>query len=144
MCHDAPLDELRQKVWDGRRIDRAEALRLACLPLEELGALADRRRQLAKGDAYGGHGNEIVTYIIDRNINYTNVCNVYCKFCAFYRVEGDADAYVISNAEMDQKIEETLEQGGTQILLQGGHHPKLPMQWYLDLLSRIKSKFPTI
>ena len=66
------------------------------LPLEELGALADRRRQLARAAAYDGRGNEIVTYIVDRNINYTNVCNVYCKFCAFYRTEKDADAYVIS------------------------------------------------
>ncbi len=59
------------------------------LPLEELGALADRRRQLAKAKAYDGRGNEIVTYNVDRNVNYTNVCNVYCKFCAFYRVEKD-------------------------------------------------------
>jgi cyclic dehypoxanthinyl futalosine synthase len=109
-----------------------------------LGALADRRRQLAKASAYEGRGNEIVTYIVDRNVNYTNVCNVYCKFCAFYRVESDADAYVITLEEMDKKIEETLAQGGTQILMQGGHHPKLSMQWYLDLLSHMKSKFPQL
>ena len=144
MSYDALLGELQQKVWDGQRIDRAEALRLYSLPLEELGALADRRRQLAKADAYGRHGNEIVTYLIDRNINYTNVCNVYCKFCAFYRVEGDPDAYVITHAELDRKIEETLAQGGTQILLQGGHHPQLTLSWYLDLLAHIKAKFPTI
>jgi cyclic dehypoxanthinyl futalosine synthase len=138
------LDDLLQKVWDGKRIDPAEALRLYHLPLEELGALADRRRQLAKADAYGGRGNEIVTYIVDRNVNYTNVCNVYCKFCAFYRVEGDDDAYVITHEEMDRKIEETIALGGTQILMQGGHHPKLTKQWYLDLLHHIKSKFPQI
>ena len=133
-----------QKVWDGQRINPAEALRIYHLPLEELGALADRRRQLAKAPAYDGHGNDIVTYIVDRNVNYTNVCNVYCKFCAFYRVEGDDDAYVITHDEMDKKIEETIALGGTQILMQGGHHPKLSMQWYLDLLSHIKSKFPQI
>jgi cyclic dehypoxanthinyl futalosine synthase len=138
------LDDLMQKVWDGKRIDQGEALELYQLPLEELGALAERRRQLAKASAYDGRGNEIITYIVDRNINYTNVCNVYCKFCAFYRVEADADAYVITFDELDQKIEETIAQGGTQILMQGGHHPKLTLQWYLDLLGHIKSKFPQI
>jgi cyclic dehypoxanthinyl futalosine synthase len=137
-------DELLQKVWDGARVDAAEARRLYDLPLEELGALADRRRELAKAEAYGGRGNEVVTYIVDRNVNYTNVCNVYCKFCAFYRVEGDDDAYVITHEEMDRKIEETIALGGTQILMQGGHHPKLTLQWYLDLLAHIKGKFPQI
>jgi len=144
VIYDASLDDLRQKVWDGKRIDRAEARRLWSLPLEELGALADRRRQLAKAKAYQGRGNEIVTFNVDRNVNYTNVCNVYCKFCAFYRVEKDDDSYVISRAEMDQKIEETMALGGTQILMQGGHHPKLTKQWYLDLLAHIKQKWPQI
>ncbi len=144
MTYDAVSDETLQKVWDGRRIDPAEALGLFSLPLDELGALADRRRQLAKAPAYDGRGNDIVTYIVDRNINYTNVCNVYCKFCAFYRTEKDADAYVITPEQMDRKIEETIALGGTQILLQGGHHPKLTKQWYLDMLSRIKERFPQI
>ena len=144
MTHDPSRDALLQKVWDGARVEPAEALRLYSLPLDELGALADRRRQLAKADAYEGRGNGIVTYIVDRNVNYTNVCNVYCKFCAFYRTEKDDDAYVITHEEMDRKIEETLALGGTQILMQGGHHPKLSLQWYLDLLSHIKGKFPQI
>jgi cyclic dehypoxanthinyl futalosine synthase len=144
VIYDASLDELLQKVWDGQRISQAEAMRLYQLPLEELGALADRRRQIAKKEAYGSRGNEIVTYIVDRNVNYTNVCNVYCKFCAFYRTEKDDDAYVISLEEMDRKIEETIALGGTQILMQGGHHPKLSKQWYLDLLSHIKEKFPQV
>jgi cyclic dehypoxanthinyl futalosine synthase len=144
VIYDASLDELLQKVWDGKRINAAEAKRLSTLPLEELGALADHRRQLAKAKAYSNRGNEIVTYNVDRNVNYTNVCNVYCKFCAFYRTEKDLDSYVISHAEMDQKIEETLALGGTQILMQGGHHPKLSKQWYLDLLAHIKAKFPQV
>jgi cyclic dehypoxanthinyl futalosine synthase len=144
VIYDASLDELLQKVWDGKRIDAADAKRLFTLPLEELGALADRRRQLAKAKAYGGRGNEIVSFNVDRNINYTNVCNVYCKFCAFYRTEKDLDSYVITKDEMDQKIAETLALGGTQILMQGGHHPKLTKQWYLDLLSHIKNKWPQI
>ena len=141
---DGPLDQLLQKVWDGQRINQAQALRLYHLPLEDLGALADRRRHLAKTNAYGGRGNDIVTYIVDRNINYTNVCNVYCKFCAFYRTEKDDDAYVITFDEIDRKIEEALALGGTQILMQGGHHPKLTKQWYLDLLGHLKEKFPQI
>lgn len=144
MTDEGSIDDLLQKVWDGGRVNEAEAVRLYQLPLEELGALADRRRQLAKDKAYDGRGNEIVTYIVDRNVNYTNVCNVYCKFCAFYRTEKDDDAYVITFDEMDKKIEETIALGGTQILMQGGHHPKLTKQWYLDLLSHIKGKFPEI
>jgi cyclic dehypoxanthinyl futalosine synthase len=144
VIYDASLDALRQKVWEGQRISPAEALRLYPLPLEELGALADRRRQLAKANDFDGRGNAIVTYQIDRNVNYTNVCNVYCKFCAFYRTEKDADAYVITLDEMDKKIAETVARGGTQILMQGGHHPKLTKQWYLDLLSHIKTKWPQV
>ena len=143
MIYDASLDELLQKVWDGKRINAADAKRLYSLPLEELGALADHRRQLAKAKAYGNRGNEIVTYNVDRNVNYTNVCNVYCKFCAFYRTEKDDDSYVISLPEIDKKIEETIALGGNQMLMQGGHHPKLTKQWYLDLLSHVKNKFPT-
>jgi cyclic dehypoxanthinyl futalosine synthase len=142
VIYDASLDELLQKVWDGHRISQAEARRLYSLPLEELGALADRRRQLAKAKAYNNRGNEIVTFNVDRNVNYTNVCNVYCKFCAFYRVEKDDDSYVIKLDELDKKIEETIALGGTQMLMQGGHHPKLTKQWYLDLLSHVKNKFP--
>jgi cyclic dehypoxanthinyl futalosine synthase len=144
VCDEATTNGLLQKVWDGQRINQAEALQLYYLPLEELGALADRRRQLAKADACEGRGNQIVTYIVDRNINYTNVCNVYCKFCAFYRTEKDDDAYVITFDEIDKKIEETVALGGTQILMQGGHHPRLTMQWYLDLLGHLKEKFPQI
>ena len=144
MIYDASLESLLEKAWAGRRIGPAEALRLYGLPLEELGALADRRRQLARAQAHDGRGNQIVTYIVDRNVNYTNVCNVYCKFCAFYRAENDAGAYIITFDEMDKKIGETLALGGTQILLQGGHHPKLSLQWYLDLLAHIKGKFPQV
>mgnify|MGYP006084869531 FL=1 len=138
------MDDLLQKTWNGERVSEAEALRLYSLPLETLGALAHRRRELTKAKAFDGRGNDIITFSIDRNINYTNVCNVYCKFCAFWRSEKAADAYVITHDEIDQKIEETLALNGTQILMQGGHHPKLTKQWYLDLLSHIREKFPSI
>ena len=137
-------DSLLQNVWAGGRVSADDALRLYELPLEQLGILADRRRKLAKVKAFSGRGNDIVSYIVDRNINYTNICNVYCKFCAFYRTERDDDAYVISFDEIDQKIQETVDLGGTQILMQGGHHPKLSLQWYLDLLAHIRERFPTV
>ncbi len=142
MIYDASLDALCQRVWDGHRIHADDARRLYRLPLEELGTLADRRRHLLRHSLHQGDGNAIVTFIVDRNVNYTNVCNVYCKFCAFWRTEKDADSYVISLDELDRKIEETIAHGGTQILLQGGHHPRLTKQWYLDLLHHVRSRFP--
>jgi cyclic dehypoxanthinyl futalosine synthase len=135
---------LAEKILAGGRILPEEALQLCRLPLEELGALADERRQQAKLLSYGGRGNEIVTYIVDRNINYTNVCNVYCKFCAFYRTERDEDHYVLSFEQIDQKLDELSAAGGVQILMQGGHHPKLPFQWYIDLLRHIRETYPHI
>lgn len=141
----SPDPALIEKVLAGDRITGAEALALYReVELSDLGALADHRRQLAKKNAYGGRGNEIVTYIIDRNINYTNVCNVYCKFCAFYRTEKDEDHYVLSREQIDQKLDELTAVGGIQILMQGGHHPKLTIDWYLDLLAHIRAKYPHI
>jgi cyclic dehypoxanthinyl futalosine synthase len=133
-----------ERVLDGERITAEDAMELYRLPLGELGQLADHRRQKAKAEAFNGRGNQIVTYIVDRNINYTNVCNVYCKFCAFYRTERDADHYVLSREEIDQKIDELLSIGGIQILMQGGHHPKLGIAYYLDLLNHIREKYPQI
>src|SRR5213082_868424 len=135
---------LTERVLAGERISPSEALRLSALPLEELGALADRRRQIAKADVCNSRGNEIVTYIVDRNINYTNVCNVYCKFCAFYRTEKDNDHYVITFEQLDQKLDELSAAGGVQILMQGGHHPKLGFDWYIHLLRHIREKYPQI
>src|SRR5712671_2206094 len=137
-------DALTEKILAGERITAEEALLLYEWPLEELGALADQRRRQAKRSSYNGDGNEIVTYIVDRNINYTNVCNVYCKFCAFYRTEKDDDHYVISLEQLDQKLDELSAVGGVQILMQGGHHPKLSFDWYLELLRHIREKYPHI
>jgi cyclic dehypoxanthinyl futalosine synthase len=137
-------DGLIGRIFAGERISAADALELYHWPLEELGALADARRDLAKGKSYDGRGGEVVTYIVDRNINYTNVCNVYCKFCAFYRTEKDDDHYVLSFEQLDQKLEELSAVGGVQILMQGGHHPKLSFEWYVDLLRHITEKYPHI
>jgi cyclic dehypoxanthinyl futalosine synthase len=137
-------DELTEKVLAGERVSSDEALQLYRLPLEVLGALANVRRDLAKAKSYEGRGREVVTYIVDRNINYTNVCNVYCKFCAFYRTEKDEDHYVLSFEQIDQKLDELSDSGGVQILMQGGHHPKLPFKWYVNLLRHIREKYPHI
>jgi cyclic dehypoxanthinyl futalosine synthase len=137
-------EELTDRILAGERISRDDALELYRWPLEELGAVANARRDLAKQSSYDGRGREIVTYIVDRNINYTNVCNVYCKFCAFYRTEKDDDHYVLSFEQIDQKLDELTAAGGVQILMQGGHHPKLSFTWYIDLLHHIREKYPHI
>ena len=104
-------------------------------PLLELGARADAlRQQRAPSD--------VVSYIVDRNINYTNLCITDCKFCAFYRRPKDDEAYTLSYEEIGQKIDETKALGGVQILMQGGHNPYLPLDWYLGLLRYIKEHHP--
>lgn len=104
-------------------------------PLLELGALADQAR-------WRLHPENVVTHIIDRNINYTNVCVADCKFCAFYRRPKHAEGYVLSFEEIGRKIEELKALGGIQILMQGGHNPYIPFEWYLELLRYIKRNHP--
>jgi len=133
-------ESVADKVLAGGRITRDDALELYRLPLNELGELAHLRRNLAADS----RGANVVTYIVDRNINYTNVCNVYCKFCAFYRTEKDGDHYVLSLEQLDKKLDELTAIGGVQILLQGGHHPKLGIDHYLTMLSHIREKYPHI
>ncbi|HEY9283387.1 MAG TPA: cyclic dehypoxanthinyl futalosine synthase [Pyrinomonadaceae bacterium] len=103
--------------------------------IARIGVAADEvRRRL--------HPDGVVTYIIDRNINYTNVCNVVCTFCAFYRRPGKPDTYVLSLEEVCRKIDETIALGGTGILMQGGLHPDFGVEWYEDLLRRLSAKYP--
>ena len=124
-------------VLSGGRLDRSEALALyRDLPTHDLGHLADRRRAEK-------HPDGIVTYIIDRNVNYTNVCVARCNFCAFYREVGSDDGYVLGFDEIFGKIDETVAVGGVQLLLQGGHNPDLPLAWYEDLFRAIKERYPT-
>ncbi|MEJ7698763.1 MAG: CofH family radical SAM protein [Pyrinomonadaceae bacterium] len=85
---------------------------------------------------------DVVTYIIDRNINYTNVCNVVCTFCAFYRRPGKPDTYVHSIEEIEKRIDETIALGGTGVLMQGGLHPDFNIEWYENLLSTLHAKYP--
>jgi cyclic dehypoxanthinyl futalosine synthase len=98
--------------------------------------------QLAHEVRLQKHPEPVVSYVVDRNINYSNVCICGCRFCAFYRPPGHPEAYVLARDELTRKIEETLHVGGTQILMQGGHHPDLPLAYYEDMLSFIKSRFP--
>src|ERR671934_648038 len=104
-------------------------------PLLALGQLADEER-------WRHHPENAVTYIIDRNINYTNVCVADCQFCAFYRRPKHAEGYLLSFEEIGRKIDELKAIGGVQILMQGGHNPYIPFEWYLDLLRYIKRHHP--
>lgn len=122
-----------------KRISKEEALDIfQNLPLLELGNFANETRKKYHPDS------EPVTFIIDRNINYTNICNTACKFCAFAFWPGDKRGYVNSYETMYEKIKELVELGGTQVLLQGGHHPDLKIEYYEDLFKRIKNDFPSV
>src|SRR5690349_328215 len=128
---------IAQQVEAGRRITRDEALELyRSAPTALLGRLADGIRARK-------HPGGIVTYIIDRNVNYTNVCVAKCTFCAFYRPVGSAEGYVLGFDELFRKIDETIAVGGVQLLLQGGHNPDLPLAWYEDLFRAIKARYPS-
>ncbi len=129
------LQRIEERVLAGDRVTPEEALFLhERADLLTLGRLADavRRRK---------HPEGIVTYIVDRNINPTNVCVTDCGFCAFYRRPGHAEAYVLSREEIYRKIEETVAQGGRQLLMQGGHHPYIKSDWWGELLADIRARF---
>lgn len=132
------LDAIGNKILAGERIDRGEALLLLeHEKLTTLGALADlvRRRK---------HTDGVVTYMIDRNINYTNVCNAFCNFCAFYRQPKHDEGYTLEFETIAKKIEETYALGGNQILMQGGHNPELKIEYYEALFTKLKERFPDL
>src|SRR5687767_11108963 len=131
------VQEIASKVSAGGRVSAAEALELyRRAPTHLLGRLADGIRARK-------HPERIVTYIIDRNVNYTNVCVARCNFCAFYRTVESAEGYVLGFEEIFRKIDETIAVGGNQLLLQGGHNPDLPIAWYEDLFRAVKSRYPS-
>jgi cyclic dehypoxanthinyl futalosine synthase len=126
---------LLEKALAGERLSLEEGIiLLEEAELLELGRAADQIRQRL-------HPQGRVTYIIDRNINYTNVCTCQCRFCAFYRRPDDADAYILGKDELFLKIEETISAGGTELLIQGGLHPNLQLDYYIDMLQSIKKRF---
>ncbi len=133
-----PTNFLLGKAAAGERLSYVEGLRLYTeADLLTLGVAANTARQIHVP-------GKTVTYLIDRNINYTNVCTTNCTFCGFYRLPGHPEAYVRSKEDIVQRIQEVVNIGGTRILMQGGHHPYLPFDWYLELLSGIRSHFPSL
>jgi cyclic dehypoxanthinyl futalosine synthase len=131
------MDALLSDAAAGGRLSPEEAMRLYVdAPVMELGAAADARRRML-------HPEGVVTYIIDRNVNYTNVCVTRCKFCNFYRPPTNkTEGYVLSREELAKKFQETVDLGGVQILLQGGLNPNLPITWYEELFRWMKANFP--
>src|SRR5437667_777442 len=130
------FDQITAKARRGERLTRDEGVDLYRFATTGvLGQLADaiRRRK---------HPDDLVTYIIDRNVNYTNVCVAKCNFCAFYRDVGSPEGYVLGFDELFAKIDETIAVGGVQLLLQGGHNPDLPLSWYEDLFRAVKERYP--
>lgn len=133
----AALDAVLAKAARGERLDVHEIESLYYLPLPDVAAVANDLR-LTRTDP------GVVTFLIDRNINYTNICNVACNFCAFYRTKRQGDSYTLDYGHISQKIRELEAVGGTRILMQGGVNPELPLEYYTGLLRHIKANHPTI
>src|SRR5919205_433769 len=130
------IQPILERVLAGERMTAEECTALLeSYDIARMGAAADEVRARK-------HPSGIVTYIIDRNVNYTNVCVARCNFCAFYRPVGSGDGYVLGFEEIFRKIDETIALGGGQLLLQGGHNPDLPIEWYIDLFQAVKSQYP--
>ena len=131
--------EIIEKIWDKiscrQRISCEEGLSLFHnADLLSLGKMAEKRR-------FEMHPQRVVTFVVDRNINYTNICVSGCRFCAFFESLKSGKGYVISKTSLKQKIQETIDLGGTQILLQGGMNPELKLEYYTDMLEFIKDNF---
>jgi cyclic dehypoxanthinyl futalosine synthase len=136
-----PVSDIRdiaEKVFAGERLTREDGLRLFVHPnLNDLALMADFVRRK--------HNPEnLVTYVVGRNVNYTNVCWVRCSFCNFYRVPGEEGGYVLPKEAIYQKLQEMVDVGGVEVLMQGGLNPKLKIEWYEDLLSDLRERFPNI
>ncbi len=131
------IDEIADKVTRGERLTVEDGVRLFHHPnLTELASLANYVREKLHPDT-----NHLVTYVVGRNVNYTNVCWVRCKFCAFYRVPGHDEGYTLSREQIFDKVQQMVDLGGIEILMQGGLNPKLKIEWYEELLHAIKERF---
>ena len=130
------IQPILDKALKGQRLSVEDCTTLLeSYDIARIGAAADEIREQR-------HPDNVVTYIIDRNINYTNVCNVVCTFCAFYRRPGAPDTYVRTIDEICAKIDETIALGGTGVLMQGGLHPDFGVEWYEDLLRTLSARYP--
>lgn len=132
------IQKILDSVTGGHRLKRADAIQL--LQSDSLASIG----KAANAVTTKLHPEQYRTYNIDRNINYTNICSAVCDFCAFYRGPKDPEGYVLDRKILLKKIEETVAIGGDQILLQGGMHPTLPLEWYEDLLRDIKLQYPEV
>ncbi|MZQ84734.1 dehypoxanthine futalosine cyclase [Paenibacillus sp. 5J-6] len=130
-----PIDRILNKAQSGGRIDVEECITL--FESDQIEKIGDTANQIMKK----WHPDPITTFVIGRNINYTNICDVYCRFCAFYRAPGSAEGYVLPDETIFQKIQETLDVNGTEILMQGGTNPNLPFSYYTNILREIKKRF---
>lgn len=135
-CYPPAMDVL-DKATAGRRLTPSEALALYDLPLFAVGGAADAARRTVTDP-------DVVTYLVDRNVNYSNVCTIGCSFCGFYRTDRQPDAYVLTYDEISAKLRELEAVSGTRVLMQGGVHPTLPFGWYLDLMRFLKREHPTL
>src|ERR1700755_3383619 len=134
----ATIRQILDRAAEGRRLTPEEGVTLLeCRDLHARGRPADAVCRRLHPEPYR-------TFNIDRNINYTNVCAAVCDFCAFFRKPKDAEGYVLERGELLQKIQETVDLGGDQILMQGGLHPEFKLEWYEELLADIKSHFPQV
>jgi len=132
------IDQVLERALAGERLGLEDGLRLYdSNEIEKLGHYANKIMEK-------WHPEPIATFVIGRNINYTNVCDTYCRFCAFYRAPGSEEGYVLPDEEIYKKIQETVDVQGTEILMQGGTNPNLPLEYYTNLLRGIKQRFPSI
>ena len=132
------IETIEDKLENGQGLERGEALRLLTeVDLLGLGKLADgvRRRM---------HPDRRVSFVVDRNVNYTNVCTTQCRFCAFYRDVTHPEAYLLSYAQIFDKVQELVDHGGTQLLMQGGLHPDLKIDWFEELFLQLRKSFPQV
>lgn len=132
------IDRILDKALRGERVEFEEGMEL--LSSDQIEKMGHTANQLM----LRRHPEPITTFVVGRNVNYTNICDVYCRFCAFYRAPGSKEGYVLDDEVILNKIQETVDVGGTEILMQGGTNPNLPFTYYLDLLRKIKARFPQI
>ncbi len=132
------INHILDKALQGERLDLEDTIKLfESDEVEKMGHVANILMERK-------HPDPMATFVIGRNVNYTNVCDVYCRFCAFYRRPGSEEGYVLPDEVIFQKIQETIDVNGTEILMQGGTNPNLPFSYYTDLLKAIKARFPEI
>jgi cyclic dehypoxanthinyl futalosine synthase len=132
------VDRILQGALDGRRLGLEDVV--ALFESDEIEKMGDTANRLM----LKRHPEPVTTFVVGRNINYTNICDVYCRFCAFYRAPGSKEGYVLPDEVIFNKIQETIDVGGTEILMQGGTNPDLPFEYYINLLREIKQRFPGI